>query len=295
MLAIQTLASCQQVFPGSLVGYLDSEEATTTIRLSNLGVRFPKIKPYIDITVEKVFRFIEGLCLFKDAKKLLTPSALVWDSIANTVTEKERETEDPNQVIGYRARLLSILLPRYVTKLSHYNIALIAVNQLRDTISIGPMQAAKSLKFLSAGKNMPGGNVLQFNAFTLIEMKVREVLKKDMYGFDGIKVEAKTVKNKLFMPNMTVMLVGDFVTGFSDFWTSYEFLKKTKRLNAGAWNYLTVLPTKKFRTKDGPDLYKTDEEFKEMFDKEVEEAIKFDVVEKANIELENGETNQDEI
>lgn len=281
MLAIQALAAAQEQIPDLLAGYLDSEVATTTARLAMLGVTKPQLKPYSDITVEKVFKFLEGMCLFKDAKKMVeTPSMVIWDSIANTLSQKEREVDDINQVIGYKARVLSILVPKYVAKMGVYNISLIAVNQLRDTMAMGNFAPAKDLKFMTAGKHMPGGNTLVYNAFTLLEMKTHSVLKPEMYGFDGIIASVKTVKNKLFSPNIQIKLVGSFVTGFSDFWTSYEFLKDTKRLEAGAWNYLVVLPNKKFRTKDGELLYKEDAEFREAFDKEMNNAIDIDIKKK---------------
>ena len=130
MLAMQAQGNAQRIYRGKLLAsYLDSEEATTTIRLANLGVRNPMIKPYTDITVEKVFRFIEGLCIFKHQKKIVSvPSFIVWDSIANTLSIKEREAEDPNSVIGYKARLFSILIPKYVSKIGTYNICLVAVD-----------------------------------------------------------------------------------------------------------------------------------------------------------------------
>jgi len=44
MLAIQTLAQAQKLYKENLLcGYLDSEEATTTVRLANLGVNHPRI------------------------------------------------------------------------------------------------------------------------------------------------------------------------------------------------------------------------------------------------------------
>lgn len=281
MLAIQALAAAQEQFKGLLAGYLDSEVATTTARLLMLGVNKPQLRPYSDITVEKVFKFLEGLCLFKDAKKIIeNPSMVIWDSIANTLSQKEREVDDINQVIGYKARVLSILVPKYVAKLGVYNISLIAVNQLRDTMGIGGYAPAKDLKFMSAGKHMPGGNTLIYNAFTLLEMKTHSVLKPEMYGFDGIIASVKTVKNKLFSPNIQIKLVGNFITGFSDFWTSYEFLKDTKRLETGAWNYLVAFPQKKYRTKDLEHAYQTDKEFKEAFDKEMNNAIDIDIKKK---------------
>jgi len=293
MLAIQTLGQGQRQYGGKLIGgFLDSEESTTTLRLSNLGVRFPKLKPYVDITVEKVFKFIEGLCVFKEQKKIVpTPSVVVWDSIANTLSQKERETDDPNTVIGYKARLLSILVPKYVAKCAQHNICLLAVNQLRDVLSLGQFAPPKDLKFMSATKDMPGGNVLKFNAFQLVEMKVKTAIsekgaeKSDNYGFEGVIVTMKCVKNKLFPPNVEIPVVGSFTTGFSNFWTNYNFLKQTKRLNAGAWNYLVSLPDKKFRTKDAPNLYKTDASFKKAFDTASKEAIKTEIIDKYNPDI----------
>ena len=287
MLAMQALGQAQREFDGQLVGgYLDSEESTTSIRLSNLGVRYPKIKPYSDITIEKVFKFLEGLCLFKEKKKIIdTPSIVVWDSIANTLSEKEREAEDVNQVIGYKARMLSILIPKYVAKCGQHNVSLISVNQLRDVMNIGQFAPAKDLKFMSASKDMPGGNVLKFNAFHLLEMKVGKVLTQDKYGFDGVIAKTKCVKNKLFPPNIEIEILGSFTTGFSNFWTNYHFLTTTKRLSTGAWNYLVSMPDKKFRTKDAEKEYHENPAFKEKYDEAVKEAIQTEIIDKYNPDL----------
>jgi RecA/RadA recombinase len=287
MIAMQSLGQGQRQFNGKMLGgVLDSEEATTKLRLANLGVRHPPLTPYADITVEKVFKFVEGLCVFKKQKDIVdTPSMVVWDSIANTLSQKERETDDPNTVIGYKARLLSILIPKYVAKCAQHNICFLAVNQLRDVLAMGQFAPARDLKFMSSTKDMPGGNVLKFNAFQLIEMKVKSAIVGEnaaKYGFEGIISKIKCVKNKLFPPNIEIEIVGSFTSGFSNFWTNYNFLATSKRLNTGAWNYLVSLPDKKFRTKDAPSLYKNDEEFKKAFDEAAKEAIQSEIIDKYN-------------
>lgn len=290
MLAMQTYAQGQKLCKGGMIGgFLDSEEATTKQRLSNLGVKHPKITPYVGITVEKVFKFFEGLCLFKDKKKSVdTPSIIIWDSIANTLSEKETETNDPNKVIGYKARLLSILIPKYVAKAAKYNICLLAVNQLRDVLDMGPYGTPNPLKFMSSSKSMPGGNILKYNAFQLVEMKVKSPIApgaandSNKYGFEGMIAKIKCVKNKLFSPNVEIEIVGSFTTGFSNFWTNYNFLKETKRLSTGAWNYLIVAPDKKFRSKDASKLYKEDKEFHDLFDAEAKKAIQIEIIDKYN-------------
>lgn len=286
MICIQAMGNAQLKYKGKiLVSFLDAEEATTTIRLSNLGVKYPRIKPYNDITVEKVFKFIEGTCTYKEIKDIVDiPSLVVWDSVANTLSQKEREVEDINSALGYKSRLLSILIPKYVAKLSKYNICLLAVNQLRDLIQIGPYSSPKELNFMRQGKTIPGGNALKYNAFQFLDMKVKSVVDAEKFGFDGIISEVKCIKNKLFPPNISVNIVGNFVTGFNNFWTNYLFLTETKRVvNAGGWIYLVTNPSKKFRTKESESLYKTDPEFKENFDNLIKEALKTELVDKYNI------------
>lgn len=284
MIAMQAMGSAQRKYNGNiLVSMLDSEEATTTVRLANLGVKNPKIKPYNDITVEKVFKFLEGICLYKEMKGIIdTPSIVLWDSVANTLSQREREAEDVNSVIGYKGRLLSLLIPKYVAKLSAYNICLITINQLRDQIQIGPMAPARELKFMRNGKTMPGGNTLKFNAFHLLEMKVKEVVTREKFGADGYFAEVKCVKNKLFPPNIKIPIFGNFVTGFSNDWTNYKLLVDNKRLITGSWNYLEDFPTVKMRTKDFIEVYSKNKEFKEAFDANVKETLETEYVKKYN-------------
>lgn len=287
MLAIQVLGQGQRQFKNKLLGgFLDSEEATTPIRLANLGAIHKQTKLLSDITVEKVFKFIEGVCLFKEEKNIIeNPSIVVWDSVANTLTQKEREVDDINQVIGYKARLLSILVPRYVSKCTKYNICLIAVNQQRDAMNLGQFAPAPDLKFMSHSKTLPGGTALRYNSFHLLEMKTGQVLTQDKFGFDGVKTRIKCVKNKLFQPNIEIELLGSFNSGFSNFWTNYNFMTNNKRLSTGAWNYLVSYPDKKFRTKDAEDLYKSDAEFKQKYDEAVKETIQCEIIDKYSYKI----------
>jgi len=285
MLAIQTMGAAQREHKGCLTSFLDSEEATTSQRLANLGVNKPKINPYTDITVEKVFKHLEVMCLFKEKKGIVDiPSILCWDSIANTSSQREREVEDLNQAIGFKARLLSFLIPKYIAKCSKYNIAFIAVNQMREQLAMGQFAPAKELRFLSAGKSLPGGQSLKFNAFVLLEMKAKGVLDPAKYGFDGILVSVTSVKNKLMPPNMTVELIGDFVRGFNNIRTNFHFLVQNKRLKSGAWNYLVEYPEKKFRTKDLETLYHEDDKFKKAYDIAVKECIQTEIIEPTLVE-----------
>jgi hypothetical protein len=116
-------------------------------------------------------------------------------------------------------------------------------------------------------------------------MKVKSVIDRDKMGFDGVIVKLKCVKNKLFTPNIEVEVLGSFMNGFSNFWTNYNFMTQTKRLNTGAWNNLVSLPDKKFRTKDAYTLYKKDEEFRQAYDESAKEAIQAEIIDKYGQEI----------
>jgi RecA/RadA recombinase len=285
MLAIQTIGSGQLKFKNFLASYLDSEEATTSVRLSNLGVRYPKIFPYSDCTIEKIFKHLETTCVFKELKNMQkVPSIMVWDSIANTLSEKEREAEDVNKVIGFKARLLSMLVPKYLAKCAQYSIAWVAINQLRDELKMTTYTPPKDLKFLTAGKTVPGGQSLKYNAFTMLEMRPGGHMDPELYGFEGVIIKCKTIKCKLFPPNQEINLVGSFTTGFSDFWTSFLFLRDQKRIKAsGGWLSIQQdTEQRKFRAKEGEILYKNDPAFKKAFDIATDEVIKNEIVERLN-------------
>ena len=273
-LLAQIIAQSQKKYKGRLLTtYSDSEVAMSKERLAMMGVTRPQIEPYTDVTVENVFKTIEAVCAFKQLKGINEiPSIVAWDSIANTSTEKERTTDNLNDTIGLKARLLSGLFPRYLPKMKQNKITLLAVNQLREKLAMGMFAPPADLQHMG-NKDIPGGQSVKFNAFHLLMLRNRGDLKFEQYGFNGIKLEAFFVKNKFFRPNIPVTLLVDFNTGISNFWTNYNFLVDNKKMQSGAWNLLLTIPEKKFRTKDALELYNTDEVFRNEFDKQVKETI----------------------
>jgi len=280
-LVSKIIATGQRKWPGKFISvYLDSEESMTSDRLAQLGVVNPKVEPYNSMTIEKIFQIVEGIATYKEENPSLAdiPSVIVWDSIANTLTEAGTLSEDPNQVLGQKARVLSHLLPKYVAKLNKYKISLVAINQLRDKIDIGIFKTPNDLKFLG-DKQLPGGKAQLFNAMQIFYFRPIGDIKGE-YGFLGTKVKGKTVKNKLFSPNIETELIFSFERGFSNFWTNFEFLKSTKRINSGAWCYLVDYPEKKFRQVQAIELYRSDPKFKECFEREIKDAIQTEIIDK---------------
>lgn len=275
----QVIGSGQRKFNGRLLTtYHDSETAMTSQRLASMGVVNPPVEPYTDVTIENIFKTIEAVCAFKELRNLKEiPSIVAWDSIANTETAKARTTDDINATIGLKARMLSQLFPRYLPKMKQYKIALIAVNQLREKLDMGMFSAPSDLQHMG-NKDVPGGQAVKFNAFHLLFLKNGGDLKFEQYGFNGIKLKAAFIKNKFFRPNIPVTLLVDFNSGISNFWTNYNFLVDAKKIQSGAWNWFLSIPETKFRTKDAKELYNTDAKFKAIFDKELQETIKSEIL-----------------
>lgn len=278
-LAIKFLAAGQKLYGEKfLCAYLDTEEVTDTARLEQLGVYGVKAKN--DITIEKMYQIIAKLAAFKEEHKdlLQIPSMVVLDSLANCNVEKAIEQDNVDSLMGLKARTLSFLLPKIVQLLNKYNISFVVVNQLRDKIDIGgPYQKKPNLlKWIQ--EEIPGGRSALYNTSQLIHLKAGQDLK-DEYGFSGLRVTARTIKNKFFTPNIPISLIFSFKNGFSDFYTNYELLKEEKRVTSSAWCKLLSCPTGddgkplSFRQNNVLKLYKTNEKFRNCFNNDVTEIL----------------------
>lgn len=273
-LLAQIIGYNQKVYNGQMLTvYYDTETSMTTKRLKQLGVDNPPIKPYDDVTVEKVFKTIEAMCAYKQAKKITDiPSLICWDSVANTTTDAERGTDNINSTMGLKQKLISQLLPRYLGKMKACSICLLGVNQLRDRLNVGMYSPAPDLMG-TANFEIPGGKALKFNTTHLLKLQNRGQIKYEMYEFNGVQVEIEFLKNKSFSSYIKAPIIIDFKKGVSNFWTNYKLLVDNTRLKSGAWNSLVEYPEKKFRTKEAPQIYAEDPKFKEIFDRSVKEVL----------------------
>lgn len=266
-----------------LTVYHDSESAMSSDRLAAMGVNKPEIRPYTDVTVESVFQSIHAIGAFEELRKLNDYYALVaWDSIANTPCEKDKTTDDINQTVGLKARILSSMFARYLSRMREHKITLIAINQLRESLAMGPFGGQSDIAH-SGGAEIPGGKSLKFNAFHLLWLKNRGDLKAEQYGFPAVKLEAQFHKNKFFRPFVPVTLVADINHGVSNFWSNFMLLVENKLMNTGIWNSLVTAPQFKFHYKDALDLYKREPGFKQAFDDTAKETIQREITEKYKV------------
>lgn len=273
--------------------YFDSETTMSKERLMSLGITNPPIEPNTKVSVETIFKAIQAISNYvqqSDIENLV--NIIGWDSIANTATDAEMKAEhdDINKTTGLRARMLSSLFPRYLNRMRKNNISVIAINQLRDKISMGGFGEDKTSDIRFLGDNViPGGKAIIFNSHHILHMKTvgNKNLDPEVYGFQGCKLKATCYKNKFCPPNITVELFVDYTSGISDFWTSYNFLTEHKAIKASAWNKFTDhADYGNWRTKDAKSRYDDpNDDFKQIFDKVVDETIKRELIDVHGIKM----------
>jgi RecA/RadA recombinase len=276
-LAVQIGKAFKTYNPNALIMYIDTEYIMTETRLKSLGLT--NVKPRTGYTLESIFKDIETFVNFKESKNLTDiPSLVIWDSIANTPTDSETKTMNINETLGLKARILSGKLPILLNKINKANITILAINQLRDDISMGMFSSnTPDLKHLDRDKKVPGGHALIFNSSQMFQNSVKtsydDEKNESPYGFRSSIIKVKSVKNKFFPDNYTVELVVDVANGIDNLYSNFELLKKYKKINVSSWNYLTRFPEVKFRLKELRTIYNNNPDFRTNFDNEVKDTI----------------------
>lgn len=257
-------AALQNQYKDAIVVYIDTELTTDTKRMKDLGmINTPKP---LCLTIEGLFDIIDKLIEFKKSKNIVeTTSYIIWDSVANTGTNKHATAETINQIIGYRANVISQMLPSKLFLMKKFNITLIAINQVRDKIEMGLMHSVADLKYLDSGITIPGGKSLHFNTLQMVILKQGKKIDSSKYGFSGFECECQFVKNKRFIPDVKFKMIYDHVRGFSNFWSKWTMLAEAKKITVGAWCRLNGYE-KTFRSAEAEELYLSNSEFKTAFD-----------------------------
>ena len=260
--------------PRSIVVYADAEQSQSQHRLQILGADINRtILISQGLTVESLVQVVSSICKSIINKNI--PSCLfIWDSESATLSEKQLAAEKVESTIGYKAKLLSWLIPQFVKIATKYNITFLIIGQFRDKIQMNAYApSAGDLKGLG-DKTISGGNVMKYMPFQIATMKPSEDIKATDYGYAGIITKIKVIKNKLFTPNIEVELVLDYMNGYSDFWTKERLIRKCKGVTGGGQAQYLINDknpeTKKgnhtFTKKSIKDLYDENEEFRNKFE-----------------------------
>ncbi len=306
----------QDLYPNSVTVYLDIEgsgnvaESTDfqTSRIESFGLdsdRF-KYEPIV-LNVLEVFDTLEQLInikkQFEEKLKQEFFVLIIWDSIAATPSSKVSQAENPDRIIGVKARQLTFALEKYASLLAFNRITFLTVDQVRANIKIDGPYAPKeasvgTFKDFKAASSIAALNhrITQW----LFLSKGKQIASTAGYaGVDGWFINIMTEKNKFAPSKHAISVVFDKSTGINKFWSEYHFLAeqtptemkiyknktfpyKMSITKSGAWVQLKVrdpetgkidFQSDKFYKKEAKNKYNSDLEFKKWFDYAVDIAI----------------------
>lgn len=314
-IAFQVSKMFQAQYENSIIIYLDIEGAgnttdSTQFRMSRIDAfgldlaRF-KYEPVL-LDVPGVFNMIASLVDVKHKFEEKTGQEfklmVVWDSIPATPSDKTAEVDDPNKVIGLKARQLSFCLEKFTPMLKFDCITFICIDQVRANLQI-QNQYAQREKSVGMFKDMKAAsNIYSLQHHTqqwVFFSKKKQITAADKIGIDGWYIDVLTEKNKLAPSQHIVTCVFDKARGLDKFWSEYTFLSdkttsekkiyKDKKMpfplmifTSGSYSYLHVTnpddpsieyKSQKFYRKNAKQMYEQDETFRKWFDYAIEISV----------------------
>jgi recombination protein RecA len=176
------------------MGYFDAESAIDPEFIRKAGVDTdPEKFMYIQaVTVEQVLEMIEEFIGTEQQ------TLFIWDSIANTPTEADKEGDfNPNSSVGKKARTLSLAFQKLTIPIANSQCTLLGLNQLKTVIA---STHAQRMEALSEPYTTPGGKSMVYNASLRIWLtgrKAKSAFVKDENGFTiGSEVKATLKKSR---------------------------------------------------------------------------------------------------
>lgn len=176
--------------------YIDTEAATTKERLCELGLD-PSRLLYSQVpTVEDVFEvmdtYIQGIIEKFKGRKEKPITLIVWDSVAQTSTKAEYESDYEDQQMGSLARSVAKGFRKINQFFAPNNIALLCLNQLTMKYKLANPYEYPYLP--------QGGKKLGFVSSVIVQIDKSSKIEGDDKAIIGYETRATVVKNKVAVP-----------------------------------------------------------------------------------------------
>ncbi|MDD4081893.1 MAG: ATPase domain-containing protein [Sphaerochaetaceae bacterium] len=305
----------QTVYPNSIIVYLDIEGAANATgdnqncsRMEIFGIDSKRFR--YEPAVVDIFNFFEMITTLIKTKKLFEEKLqkefkimFIWDSIAATPCSKMSDAEDPNRIIGLKARQLSFCIDKYAPLLAYNRITFLTIDQVRANLKLEGQYVAREKSVGTWNDYKAASSVVAFNHKVgqwLFLSRKASINPSDGMGITGWFMNIFTEKNKHAPSQESVICVFDKRTGLHKFWSEYTFIsemtlserkyfKDEKHLvyplsirKSGPQVSLEFIdPTTgkvqytsdKFYRKNAYDKYLTDENFRKAFDYVVDVSV----------------------
>lgn len=262
-----------------------------------------------ELNVKQVFDMIRELITIKRKIQDKTGNEfrilIIWDSIAATPSSKDASAEDPNEIIGFKAREMTFNLSKIKADISMERVSFILIDQVRANMKIeSRFQAATNERGVGDFGNYKSAtavSALQHNLRQWLWISKGTKLKpSDPLGVDGWIMNVYTEKNKLAPSQFYIPLIFDKKWGVIPHFSEYHFLKEKTKTEMRYWpnpkklvypfcitssanskvlkvidpqTGNTLYDSGKFMERRFQERWSTDSEFKYWFDKAVEISI----------------------
>jgi recombination protein RecA len=180
-LALHVLAAAQR--EGGIAAFIDAEHALDPSWAKKLGVELETLLVSQPSSGEEAMHITEMLI------RSNAVDAIVIDSVAALVPQKELDGEMGDTFVGLQARLMSQAMRKLTGAISKSKTCVIFINQIREKIGV----------MFGSPETTPGGRALKFYSSCRIDVR-RIGQLKDGEDVIGQRVKAKVVKNKVAPP-----------------------------------------------------------------------------------------------
>ena len=266
-IAIQVCKATQE--SGGIVVYIDTENATSVENLQLLGVDITQRFVYVDThCTEEVLSIAEKTILRAKELDKDVPITIIWDSVAATSPKDELLGDYDKMTIGLNARVISKGMRKITGLIANEKVLLICLNQIRTKIGV----------MYGDPTTTPGGKAIPFHSSVRIKLDSGKQILDKQGSPVGIKVIAKTIKNKVAAPFRRCEFEIHFGKGIVEHEYVFDVLRKYCSENGpvlydkdlsvdisgtGAWKSISVIKNDTGEILEEKKFYKP--EFNQIF------------------------------
>jgi len=223
LIAEMVVLTAQQ--QGFIVIYIDTERAVSLDLMEELGIDTSKLIYADPDTMEEVFQLMEDVLTEKDGDDKVL---FIWDSVAATTVEQEKNKDYGSAHMGRHALIMSQGLRKLNRLIAKHTATALFINQTRQKIGI--MFGDDEATF--------GGKALAFYSSIRIRLKKGKKIK-DAGQVIGILGHANIVKNKVAVPFKEADLPIYFGEGVDDAEACLLYLKQLGHVDTkGGWSLI---------------------------------------------------------
>ena len=190
-LALEVAKSTQRM--GGIVVYIDTENATNLDNLMDYGIDVYKRFVFVQTAcTEEIFQVAESTIIKARSMTKDVPVTIIWDSVAASSPKAELEGDYEQNTIGLQARVLGKGMRKIVNLIGNQKVLFLIINQNRQVIG----------SMFGDPYTTPGGMSIGYSTSVRIRFTStgQSQIKDNDQNTIGIKVKAKTIKNKVARP-----------------------------------------------------------------------------------------------